>query len=840
MLYHAHSPDEVIAELHSSKHGLHQIYAEGRVKRYGRNNIRLSRRSLLTRTLMPLTHIFSLAILAAVLASLLVGNYTVSGVLLGTLAVYIAMRYLQDFSLEHTKRHIEQRATAKTTVLRDSITASIDAALVVPGDIVVVGKGDSIPADGRVIHSRALHINQIYLTGSSLPVPKYAKTLHSDTPLEEQSNMVFRGSYVTSGDAQFVVTATGNHTQYGQLHSSLIKAETTGRLQQKINHLLTRILLFALGAAFVVALLSMARGITADIALQYCVAILIAAIPQSLPVAIGIIVALGMRQMAKHAILASSIHAIEATSIASALASDKTGMLTHDMLAIKEIWQPNASTLTPAVMCDKAAIRRSGDSHDSALAAHLKQLKHTPSTHIPAASFGFSREVGMSGNLWHNGKSYTLHIKGTPEKILNRSLLTSAEYEAAEQQLHQLAGKGYHILALAHTTLSSPISKLTSLPKRQPLQFDGFIALQDHVRPDVQSSIVRATEAGIATHVVTGDHVETAYQLGKRLGLISTRSQVFDSRKLDVINDSQLARICRDVAVFARVSPSHKQRILNALKRRHITMMTGDSVDDVPVLLGAQVGIASSRGSRIAQEASDILLLNDKFSTILEAVKYSRTILGNIRRMVFYSTIVAIAELSIVIGSLLASPQIILLPEQLLWLNLVVATCVLLPLGLEPHSRNIMTRKPVSPRAPILPKYLVVRAALLSITLAGVAILVFKTVYPLTSLEYARSLTFATVIVMLLVTALIARSDHTSTLVRFRTWSPLIYGSVIFLAICHILLFISPLHEVFGLAQLAPNDIVPAMLIAIIAPLGVAELHKLYSRHAVRKKGRSY
>lgn len=840
MLYHAHTADEIFAKLKSSEKGLHQIYAEGHLTRYGRNDIRPTRRSFWYRLCEPFLSTFVLILLIALGFSIVVEHFATSIVLAGTMLTYIAMRYVQRYSLERALRHTEHHTAAPATVIRDGIEARIDPALIVPGDVVVVAAGDRIPADGRVIHAQSLSVNQIHLTGSTVPVAKRAKTLHSNTPLEEQYNMVFRGSFVVSGSGKFITTATGNRTRYGQINSSTTKTESTSRLQKKINVLLDRIALIGIALALPIALLSLYQGLDISNAIEYFVAILIAAVPESLPVAISIIIAIGLRQMTRESALLTSIRSIESVSSASVLASDKTGMLTLNKLTVKEIWQPAGDDTKLQQACERASLRLDNDEHDTALSLYAKHAGVVMSTHKPAASFIFSKDIGMSGNLWHSGTSYTLYIKGTPEKILNRASLTHEEHEKAHRELQHLASRGYHIVALAHGELDTPITQLAALPKRQSLHFDGFVAMQDHLRPDVRKSIDKAAQAGIRVCLVTGDHVETAYQLGKSLGIVSSRDQVFDSRKLDVISDTQIARIVRDVAVFARVAPEHKHRILSALKRRHTVMMTGDSVDDIPVLTHAQVGITTRHSSRIAREASDLVLLDDKFSTILDAIRGSRTILGNIRRMVFFVLIMTLGELGIVAGSLVLGMPAALLPIQLLWINLVVATATIIPLGLEPHSRNIMTRKPVSQNAPVLPAYLVVRALGLAVGIAVVGISVFQMAYQYYGIEYARSLTFYALVVMQLASAIIARSDHTSTFVRFRTWSPLIYLGIVCILSLQVLTFTSPLGQLLSLVPLVSTDILASTLLALIVPLTIGELFKFYSRYAVRRKGRSY
>lgn len=841
MLYHAHTTDEIFSKLQSSEKGLHQIYAEGYLTRYGRNSIRLTRQSLWYTIFAPFMNVFILVLLIALGFSILAEHVATCAVLIGTMLAYVIMRYVQSYSLERTLRRAEHHTNAPATVIRDGIDTQIDSALIVPGDIVHLQPGDQVPADGRIVHAQSLRVNQIHLTGSPTPTTKHAKTLHSNTPLEEQYNMIFRGSFVISGSAKYIVTATGNMTRYGQINNSVLKAETMSRLQQKIGKLLDYVAGIGFVIASLITLVGLYQGVDVSESIEYFVAILVAAVPESLPVAISIIVAIGIQRMARKSVLMTSIRSMESTSSATMLVSDKTGMLTLDKLTVKETWQLARNDKALLQACERVLLRANGDEHDAALGLYIKHKGTMIAQHRPAAVFTFSKDIGMSGNLWHNGDTYTLHLKGTPEKILNRADLTQSEHEAAHRELQHLTGMGYHVIALAHSELSKPIEKLSSLPKRQMFHFDGFIAMQDHVRRDVSASINKAAAAGIRTCLVTGDHVETAYKFGQSLGIVSSRNQVFDSRKLDVISDSQLVRISRDIVIFARVAPKHKYRILSALKRHHIVMMTGDSVDDVPALTHAQVGITTQHSSRIAKEASDMILLDNKFSTIIEAVRSSRTVLGNIRRMIFFVLIMSVGELGIVTGSLCLGLPIALLPIQLLWINLIVAAATIIPLGIEPHSRNIMTRKPVPQHAPILPTYLIIRALTLAAAMGLVGTTIFSSIYyQYYDVEYARSVTFHALVIMQLTGALIARSDHTSTLVRFRTWSPFIYLGVTCIVLLQFITFTTPLGQMLYLTRISLDDALASTLLAVIVPLVVGEIFKFYSRHAIRQKGRSY
>ncbi|HCH34402.1 TPA: hypothetical protein DEW05_02630 [Candidatus Saccharibacteria bacterium] len=458
----------------------------------------------------------------------------------------------------------------------------------------------------------------------------------------------------------------------------------------------------------------------------------------------------------------------------------------------------------------------------------------------PAKIFEFHYEVGIGGNLWHQGNSYLLAVKGAPEKILHRADMTESEKEQAIHQLHQLTKQGSHVIALAHVELSQPITQLSKLPKRTKLTFDGYIAFRDHLRADAKQAIQQAQRAGITVRMVTGDHVETAFSIAKRLGIVSTTDEVLDSRKLALLSDAELQRIARNTKVFARTSPDQKQRLLMALKRHGVVAMTGDTIEDVPALTHAHVGISSQQSAAVARDASDIILLNNNFSTTLETIKQSRTVLGNMRRMLQFILIVNLSELAIVLLSLLLGLPAALLPVQILWINLITSISLAIPLGLEPHSRNIMKRNPVKPTKSILPRYLIARIALMVVAAAVVSVGMFAYFISTQGLDYARSIAFYTLIMLQIASAFVARSDHTSTLVRLRTFSGVFYAGLFATITLQLLTVATPLASLLGLTAVSTYDLLWTGVVAVAAPVAVGELSKLYSRHSVRRKGESY
>ena len=841
MLYHSYSDSDVLDELKSSEKGLHQIYAEARLREYGPNHLRLSRRSFWHIISEPFASALMLLLLIALAISLLVGNTTESVLIACIVVLNAGLRYWQSFSHEHTLRTLESEATGRARVRRDGLEAALDTAELVPGDIVVLQPGDRIPADGRVIHSTQLVVNQLQLTGETDPVAKHPQMLHSDTELEARSNMVYRGTYVARGSGVAVVTVTGNRTEYGKLLQRAARVARRSSLQEKIARLVHLIVIVLLGVTAGILALGAVYSMPFEEIAEYASAIIVAAVPAMLAFAVAFVSTQGLRRLRAHRALVRHTHAIEPLSLVSTIISDKTGMLTRDAISVAATWhipvismQKFMDASAQATISD-ASLR---DEHDSALARFTSRGS---ATHIqPAHVFMFEHQHGVSGNLWHHSDNYRLALKGTPEKILRMADMSESERERAHLELQQLAAHGHQVLAVAWCELSHPISKLSQLAAHPRLHFVGLIAFAQQPKPAVKQAIATAANAGISIRMVTGDHVETAYSIARQLGVATHRSQVLDARKLAVMTDAELARVARTKTVFARANPDQKHRLISALRHHHIVAATGDSTDDIPTLLQAHIGISTARSSLLARDASDLILLDNNFATTFQAIKWSRTIVGNIRRMFLFVITTNIAEMLLIAGSLLIAAAPALLPAQLLWVNLIVSLALVLPLGLEPHSRHIMDRRPVSPTAKVLPRYLIARMWLLAAIMAVTGMLVGTYFTELYGDAYAQTVVFTVFVVMQIVSALSARSDHTSTLVRFRTFSPLIYAGVGVVLLLQYVLVATPVGTLFGMVAVQPQDVILSSLLGAALTLGTSELLKWHSRRTVRSTGRSY
>lgn len=842
MLYHTQTADEVVQQLGSNQKGLHQIYAESRLSEHGGNHLRISRRSLWRILMEPFAHVLMLILLAACAASLLLGQI-IEAILIAVIILLTAVAaYYQHILREYTLRSLERQAIGTVRVRRDGIEASVDAVELVPGDIVLLAVGELVPADGRMLHSAQLYSNQLQLTGEPEPVAKHSRPLHSDTPLQERHNMVYRGSYITSGTGSYIVTATGNQTEYGKLLQRAARITRRSALLQKIDDLLYKIIAAVLALATLLLAIAIWHGMQPQEALEYAVTLIVATVPAALMVVLASTITAHIRGMRRYHALVRNPQTIEPISMISTVLSDKTGILTHDELAVVATWHTEHIKIGQLAAVARSASLPAGYGHDAvdhAINKYFPASRELKSVR-PLQTFSFDHSIAMSGCVWHHGSQYELALKGAPEKILRLVALSENERERILHEVHRYASEGHQVIAVAHAITSEPITRLSKLPRHSNLEFVGLIVCAQTLRKDAKQAIHHAVQAGITLRMITGDHIETAYSIASQLGIATNREEVLDARKLTVMSDSELGRVIAHTKVIARVTPDQKHRIITALRRQHIVAVTGHGADDIPALIQSHIGVSSASSALLARDASDVILLDNSFSTLFTTIKWARTAIGNIRRVFFYLMTTNVAEMLLISGSLLISAVPALLSVQLLWINIVTSACLALPLGLEPHSRHIMKRRPVSPRAPILPAYLLVRLLAMATVMASITLGGFAYYTQLHGIAYAQTVACTMFIAMQVVGALSARSDHTSTLVRFRTFSPKIYLGIAAVLVLQWSLLFTPLGSWLGVQPVYISDALVSGLVASVALLITSELLKLYSRRFVRAAGRSY
>ena len=833
MLYYTKTAHQTLKELQTSEYGLAASEAEERLRIHGANVIKVTGDPLWRKLVEPFANVFMLVLFLAAAISLWHHAYLDAGIILVIMATSATIYYVQRFSTERILRALRKHDDQNLEVLRDGKMIEIDSSQLVPGDIITLHEGEKIPADARLVVARSLRVDESQLTGESIPIDKQIDPLHGEKEVYEQSNMLFQGSFIVAGEATAVVVATANETEFGQLAALTNNSSTESPVQKKIDRLVSQIIGVVAAVALVAFGLSLMRGMDITASLQFVIALSVSAVPESLPVAISVILVLGMRRMAAKKALVRTMRSIETIGVITTIATDKTGTLTKNQLTVQETWHPqNAHAHLARIMlaATNSSAQKYRDPLDTAFTVFTEEKQvHRPSQ-PPLLSLPFDQATAMSGNLWHSGGEYELAVKGAPEHVLLRCDLTENEHEKAVAELHKLTGNGYRVIALAHGSLKKSITKFSDLHKNEKLTFAGFVAVADILRPEAKSAIQAALRAGVTVRMITGDHFETAYHIGRQLGMVHSREQVFDARHMNVMTDEELDKVIGNIRVFSRVIPEHKYRILALLKKHNITAMTGDGVNDVPALANAHVGVAMGSGAQIAKDAGDIILIDDNFKSIVEAMHEGRTIYANIRRMLLYLLATNTGEVLTTIGALVVGLPIPIVPVQILWINLVTDTSMVIPLGLEPGEKYNMRRKPLQANAPILDKFLVSRIVLIALTMSSLTLGIYALYAHLYGTEYGRTIAFSALVVMQWANAIGLRSDDEPIWARLRVWNGKFYAGLTIAVTLQMLALFGPLGEVLHVSRVAIGDLVITGAIAFVTPLVLIEAHKYVGR----------
>lgn len=838
MQFYNKSVQQTLKELDTSESGLSKTEAEERLIQYGQNIIKVKGEPLWRKIIEPFINIFMIVLLFAAGISYAFGENLEAVIIAAIVIINASIYYFQRFSTERVLRALQKQNALIVEVLRENKSISIDSSMLVPGDIISLNEGDKIPADARIITSNSLRVDESQFTGESLPISKQIDALDGAKEIYEQSNMVFQGSYVVGGDASAVIVETGNNTEFGHLAALSNDSQSTSPVQIKINKLVTQLIIVISIIALVAFLLAVYRGMTILESIKFIIALSVSAVPEGLVPAISIVLVLGMRRMAMKKALVRNMAAIETVGIITTIATDKTGTLTKNKLTVQDIWKPDFSNNDIVEIVAKTINIRSKKVHDpldTALLDYVQLKKSYKNTMAPVSIFPFEYSLAMSGNLWQIGDEYELSVKGAPEKVLDRCNVSPEDKKIIEDKIFEMTNKGYRVIAFAHVDNFRKLETLIDLKNSDRMTFDGLVAIADVLRPEAKKAIEDAIKAGVTVRMITGDHFETAYHIGKELGIISTRDQVFDSRKMAEMSDRELEVAVDNIRVFSRVIPEHKYRILAILKKENVTAMTGDGVNDVPALANANVGIAMGSGSSIAKDAGDIILLDDNFKTIIEAIHEGRTIFANIKRMVVYLLSTNAGEVIVALGALVAGMPIALLPVQILWVNLVTDSLMVIPLGLEPGEKRNMNKPPQSPKSPLLSKFMISRIVVIAATMGIITLLVYSKYLATDGVEYARSVALHVLVVMQWSSALCARSDYESIIFRIRRFNKPFYIGLAIAIILQFLTIFGPLGQALQVIHLEITDAIIVGLIALFGPIIVIEIHKFIGRHFFNK-----
>ena len=751
--------EKIIESLQTDpKKGLSSKEVEQRLNEYGPNTLKKgSEVSPFEIFISQFKNILVILLIIAASISFFMGD-TIEGIaVLAVIIINALFGFFTEYRAEKSVEELKKMVTTQSKVLRDGKVISVDSDNVVPGDILIIEEGDRVTADGRLIEADNLAVDESALTGESDPVNKKTdKIKEEEVPLAETNNMVYMGTAVTRGNGVAVITGTGPKTEMGKISDLLSKTvDERTPLEEKLDQLGKTLIGITLLVAAIVSIFGIVSGRDVVDMVKTGVALAIAAVPEGLPAVSTITLAIGMNKMARHKALVKSLPAVETLGSTTVICTDKTGTLTENQMTVNKIYLTDREIdvtgtgykptgdfkednqtinieddenlqlfLRAAALSSNASIDQSddlwevvGDPTEGALVTaarkanisktNLEEDNYTRTEEIPFNSDDKFMAVSYNTN---KNKEYT-YLKGAPDVVLEMCDkyksgeqihdLDQASKDKILEENHNLASQGLRMLAVAYKEKSK--DKLEDDIKEN-LIFIGLAGIMDPPRSDVKESILSAQKAGVRTIMITGDQSDTAYAIGKQVGISKDDQKPITGSQLKKFSLEELEEKIKTHSIFARVSPKDKLDIIDALNgNNEVTAMTGDGVNDAPALKKADIGVSmGQRGTAVAKEASDMVLLDDRFGTIVDAIKRGRVIFDNIQKFIHYLFSCNLSEiLFIFIGILLQLPTP-LLALQILWLNLVTDVFPALVMGFEQPEDNVMNKPPRDPEKAIM------------------------------------------------------------------------------------------------------------------------------------------
>ncbi len=815
--------EKVFEKLSTSKEGLSTNEVKIRQEHYGLNILtNLNKIPLWKKLLEPFLDVFVYILIIAAIISAVAKEPLDAAIITVILFANAIIYYVQRFSSDRVLDKLKSYDKRTISVIRDGQPKTVNANELVPGDIVVLEEGAQVPADGRLIIADQFKTNESSLTGESAHVDKNNKRLHKSKPIYLQSNMVFQGTLVVSGQAQFVVTATGNKTELGRIAHLIPSVQNQTEIEKSINKLFSRVVMAVGLVAVLVFGLGLLRGIAFGDSLRYAISLTVSAIPEGLPLAISVILIFGARKMAKNNALVRRLRAIEAFGQTSVILTDKTGTLTKNQLELSEIWGISERTEIKRFVSKSVSVDHTHLSADSMEVALQTYGVHAEKGWQHKGLIPFDQENRLSGSYWRTNMGLIAVVKGAPEGLLRHSNLNTDQRQKLEAKLTNYLSSGKRVLAIGTQKIESETLPKKFIPKKITLL--GLLVFEDAIRPEAKAAVLTARQAGIQVVMLTGDHVSTAQHVGNETGII-TGNQVAahaDEAVIDSIKQDPLGTLA-NIRVLARVLPEYKYEILCALQHHHVVIMTGDGINDVPALSKSDIGIAMGSGTDAAKEASDVVLLDNNFASIVKAIEQGRAVTANIKRMVYFLFATNISTIIVILFSLLAGLPIPLLAVQVLWLNLVVDGAAVIPLGLENPESDLMKQKPHRLSRGLFNSYDRLRIIVIASTMATITLLIY-TWYSQYSSEIANTVAFTSLVFMQWANAINARSFHKPIWQSLKQANYRLYAAIAGVASLQIVLLTTPLGKILRLEPIGSLE----AIIIFVSPLVVILVDSFY------------
>ena len=853
------------------KEGLSDKEVEVRQREFGKNLLPKKRplsklRLFLEQFRSPLIYILIVVGIVVLILENYPHNLIESGFVFVVIIICTLFGFWEELKSSKALKKLKEVLKTKAMVIREGRKLELFQEELVPGDIIVLGPGDKVPADGRIIEGQNLKINEMALTGEWLPAKKKKEALPKDTPLADRDNMVYTGCLVEDGRGKVIITSIGKNTEMGKIVQLVKKAkEEKTPLEKKLAHFSKLIGAVIVAICLLIFLIGVIQGRGLVEMFEMAAAISVGGIPESLPVVMTLVLALGMERLLKRKGLIRKLASVETLGSTSIICADKTKTLTEGKMKVAEVIGNKFLTLKAAALTSEAFIenpdeprekwRIRGRPTDRALLEagigmgidRKKEFKKKKIAELP-----FNPINKFAAALYKEEDKQILYVCGAPEKILELSNLTKENKKKWQEKLENLAQKGLRVVASAYKKIANLPKYTTNNTNKifekisgefvniRDLNFAGLISLKDPLRKEVKEAIQICKDSGLTPVIITGDHKLTALAISQELGLKVKEENIMEGRELDKISDENLAKIVPKIKIFARAEPRHKIKIVRAWQERNqVVAMTGDGINDTPALKQADIGIGLGSGTEAAKEVADLVLLTDGFNIIVRAIEQGRIILDNIRKSISYILADSFTSVILVGFSLALGWPLPILWTQILWNNIVEDTFPAISYVFEPKEKEVMKRGPSSPQAPLLTKEMKVLIFGTGLIDEFLILLLFWILWAKLGfdLDYARTMVFGAICID---TAFViyCYKNLRKNLWRINPFNNkfLPISSAIVFAAFAAAIYFPPLQTLLHTVSLGMGSWLILILVAIIS-MSLIEITKWYfiSRHLIEK-----
>ena len=841
--------EELLRKLNTDrKYGLKDKEIQQRQIKYGKNILKEKQKERIIIKFVKQFNDFMIIIL--ILASIISAgisyiqgenDYIDSIIIIAIVFLNALMGVIQEEKAEKSIEALKKLTPLKTKVIRNNKEYEINAEELVPGDIVILESGSYIPADCRLLESYDLKVTESSLTGETEPVLKNSEMIcKRNIPIGDQLNMVFMTGIVVNGHAKAVVVETGMNTKVGNIANMIIEDESPETpIQKKLAKVGKTLGIICLVICIFIFLIGLIRKIDPMEMFMTSVGLAVAAIPEGLPAIVTIVLSIGVTKMAKNNSIIRKLPAVETLGCSKVICSDKTGTLTQNRMTVVKIVSKNEKeTREMATMCtdcnikvEKSEYKVEGEPTEVAIVENSiksgidkkKLYKEMPRIYeIP-----FDSKRKMMTTIHKKDDGYRIITKGAPDILIDRCNLSILEKEKTRKDNYNMAREALRVIAVGYKDVEKLPNKIISEEIENNLNFVGLIGMIDPPREGVKEAVRTCKYAGIKTVMITGDHIETAKAIAKELNILGKYDKAIEGKELDKIKKEDLKDVINEYTVFARVTPEHKVRIVKAFQETgSVVAMTGDGVNDSPALKNADIGIAMGKtGTDVAKNAADMILTDDNFVTIVEAVKQGRNIYDNIRKAIHFLIATNIGEIVTIFMGLMLGMKTPLLAIQLLWINLVTDSLPAIAIGLEGPEKDIMKRKPIDSRKGLFSDGLWTNIIVEGIMIGMLTLIAFSIGNKYFGLEIARTMAFVSMGILELVHSFNIKSENSLFKTGIFENKFLVISFIVGAFIQTIVVLVPKFANIFKLQPLNNIQWIIVLIISIL-PIPIMELQK--------------